>query len=164
MENHPEPVRACIALGANLGDRRAQIERALRELRRAPGVRVLAVSELIRTEAVIPDGGPPQPSYLNGAALLETTLAPRALLHLLLRIEADQGRVRADDQRWAPRTLDLDLLLYGGQSTEEPGRAGPHPRTGGGGWGSPNRGTARRVQREHARTGQGAEAPQAGAC
>lgn len=121
-------VRACLALGSNLGDRRAQILRAVRDLKRAPGVRVIAVSELIRTEAVAPEGSGPQPSYLNGAALIETSLPPRELLDLLLRLEREAGRERKEGERWGPRTLDLDLLIYSDEVIDEPGLTVPHPR------------------------------------
>jgi 2-amino-4-hydroxy-6-hydroxymethyldihydropteridine diphosphokinase len=116
--------RAFVALGSNLGDRRAELERAILRLRRAPGVRVLAVSDWIETEPV---GGPPgQGRYLNGAAELETTLEPHALLELLQAIEREAGRTR--DVPNGPRTLDLDLLLFGELAIDERGLLVPHPR------------------------------------
>lgn len=123
-----QPVRACLALGANLGDRRAQILRAVRAMKSVPGVHVVAVSELIRTGAVVPAGAPEQPSYLNGAALIQTSLPARELLDLLLRLEQAEGRERSVEDRWAARTLDMDLLLYGDQVIDEPGLVVPHPR------------------------------------
>lgn len=118
------PERAYVALGSNLGDRRAALEHAVERLRGAPGVRVLAVSDWIETDPV---GGPPgQGRYLNGAAELETSLAPRALLELLQAIESDAGRAR--DVPHGPRTLDLDLLLYGELALDERDLLVPHPR------------------------------------
>ncbi|MGZ8783463.1 MAG: 2-amino-4-hydroxy-6-hydroxymethyldihydropteridine diphosphokinase [Gaiellaceae bacterium] len=109
---------AYIGLGSNLGDREATIRAALAAL---PGV--VAVSELRETEPV---GVVDQPPFLNGAAALDTELSPRALLDALLAVERELGRVR--DERWGPRTLDLDLLLYGTETIEEPGLTVPHPR------------------------------------
>ena len=118
--------RAFVALGSNLGDRRAQLAGALRALRATPSVRVVAVSDWIETEPV---GGPPgQDRYLNGVVELETSLAPGALLLRLLEIERAAGRVRIEGQRDGPRTLDLDLLLFGDRRVDEPGLLVPHPR------------------------------------
>jgi 2-amino-4-hydroxy-6-hydroxymethyldihydropteridine diphosphokinase len=118
---------AFVGLGANLGDREATIRAALVRLAAAPGVRVAAVSRLRETEPV---GGPPgQPRFLNGVARLETTLAARALLDLLLATEAALGRIRgAAVARWGPRPIDLDLLVFGEERIDEPGLAVPHPR------------------------------------
>jgi len=115
---------AYIALGANLGDRRAAIESALAALDDHAAIEVTAVSPIIETEPV----GPPQGRYLNAAARLRTTLAPRALLAVMLDIEAAHGRRRGDEVRWGPRRLDLDLLLYGDRIIDEPGLRVPHPR------------------------------------
>lgn len=113
-----------MGLGANLGDREGTIRAALDRLAATPGVRVAAVSRLIDTAPV---GGPPgQPRFLNGAARLETTLPARALLERLLAIERELGRARAE--RWGPRTIDLDLLLYGERAIDEPDLVVPHPR------------------------------------
>lgn len=114
---------AYVGLGANLGDRRAALEGAVAELGRTPGVRVKRVSSFHETAPV---GGPPQPDYLNGVVEVETDLDARALLDLLLAIERRFGRERRE--RWGPRTLDLDLLLYGDRVIEEPGLSVPHPR------------------------------------
>lgn len=115
---------AFVALGSNLGDRRAAIESALEALRRADCVEVTAISPLMETAPV---GGPPfQGPYLNAACALRTTLSARDLLLLLLRIEASQGRTRVE--RWGPRLIDLDLLLYGESVIDEPGLCVPHPR------------------------------------
>jgi len=120
-------VTAYIALGSNLGDREAALRSAITELDAAAGCRVERVSRFIETE---PIGPPGQQTYLNGAAELATDLAARDLLGLMLRIEARHGRVRSALQRWGPRTLDLDLLLYGDQEIDEPGLIVPHPRMG----------------------------------
>src|SRR5262245_57414665 len=102
---------AYIALGSNLGDRRALLDQALDLLRQVPGVTVGAVSSYHETTPV---GGPPgQGNYLNAAATLHTDLTASQLLATLLDIEAKLGRVRAE--RFGPRTIDLDLLLYGNE-------------------------------------------------
>ena len=87
-------------------------------------VSVVAVSVLRETDPV---GVTEQPSFLNGAASIDTTLTPRELLDALLRVERQLGRVR-DGARWGPRTIDLDLLLYGDEAVDEPGLCVPHPR------------------------------------
>jgi 2-amino-4-hydroxy-6-hydroxymethyldihydropteridine diphosphokinase len=108
-----------VGLGANLGDRRAALQSAVLALG-AHG-RVVQVSDLYETAAV----GPPQPDYLNAAALLSSKLAPRALLGALLAIEKAHGRERRE--RWGPRTLDLDLLCSPGLVLSEPDLTLPHP-------------------------------------
>jgi 2-amino-4-hydroxy-6-hydroxymethyldihydropteridine diphosphokinase len=118
-------VRAYVGLGANLGDREATIRRAIELLERSAGVRVVAVSTLRETD---PWGPVEQPPYLNGAAALETELGARELLALLLEVERRLGRARGTERRWGPRTIDLDLLLYGDAVLEEPGLRVPHPR------------------------------------
>jgi 2-amino-4-hydroxy-6-hydroxymethyldihydropteridine diphosphokinase len=117
--------RAYVGLGSNLGDREATIRAALAELAAEPGVEVTAVSSLIETDPV---GYLDQPPFLNGAAELETTLAPRQLLDLLLAVEARFGRDRGAVPAQGPRTLDLDLLLYDDDRIREPGLELPHPR------------------------------------
>ncbi len=109
---------AYISLGSNLGDREATIRAAIAAL---PGV--VAVSELRETEPV---GVVDQPRFLNGAARLETELSARQLLDTLLAVERELGRERRE--RWGPRTIDLDLLLYGSETVDEPGLTVPHPR------------------------------------
>ena len=116
--------RAYVGLGANLGDRETTIRRAVELLADTVGVEVLAVSALRETEPV---GVEDQPRFLNGAAALETTLEPRAVLEALLGIERVLGRVR-DGLRFGPRTIDLDLLLYDDEAIDEPGLTVPHPR------------------------------------
>jgi 2-amino-4-hydroxy-6-hydroxymethyldihydropteridine diphosphokinase len=115
---------AYVGLGANLGDREGTLRRAVEGLREADGVEVLAASELHETDPV---GVIDQPRFLNGAVALRTELAPRELLELLLEIERGLGRVR-DGERWGPRTIDLDLLVYEDVVLDEPGLRVPHPR------------------------------------
>jgi 2-amino-4-hydroxy-6-hydroxymethyldihydropteridine diphosphokinase len=115
---------AFIALGSNLGDRRALLEQALIALRSRSDIEVVRVSSLHETEPV---GGPPgQGPYLNAAAELRTPLPPDQLLHVLLKTERDLGRVRTEPN--APRTIDLDLLLYGSVVCSTPELTLPHPR------------------------------------
>ena len=117
--------RAYIGLGSNLGEREATLAAAVEELDAAPGVSVLGVSTLIDTEPV---GVLDQPRFLNGALALETELPARELLDLLLAVEARFGRDRSAVPAQGPRTLDLDLLVYGEEEIDEPGLRVPHPR------------------------------------
>jgi 2-amino-4-hydroxy-6-hydroxymethyldihydropteridine diphosphokinase len=117
--------RAFIALGSNLSHPRRQIARAIARLRATPGIRVLDVSPNYVTA---PIGGPSQPDYVNAVAVVDTTLAPHALLDALQRIERAQGRMRDPRFRNAPRTLDLDLLLYGARRIRSRNLTVPHPR------------------------------------
>ena len=116
---------AHIGIGANLGDRRSVIAAALADIAAVGGIEVLAVSPLVETDPV---GGPDQPPFLNGAATLRTVLPPRRLLETMHGIEAAHGRDRSREQRWGPRSLDLDLLLYGDLVVTEQGLTIPHPR------------------------------------
>ena len=116
--------RAFVGLGANLGDREATIRAALAALAEEDGIEVVAISTLRETEPV---GVGPQPRYVNGVAELNTSLLPRALLDCLLATEQRFGRVRVPGEH-GPRTLDLDLLLYGDEQIDEPGLTVPHPR------------------------------------
>ena len=118
-------MRAYVGVGANLGEREATILGAIDLLAVQPGVDVVGVSALRETE---PWGPVEQPSYVNGAVALETDLAPRDLLDVLLGVEQSFGRDRAMEVRWGPRTLDLDLLLHGDLVRDEPGLTLPHPR------------------------------------
>ena len=115
---------AYVGLGANLGDREATIRRAVALLAETPGIEVTAVSALRETEPV---GFLDQPAFLNGAVRLETELPARSLLDRLLEVERALGRTRAGP-RFGPRTIDLDLLLYGDAALAEPGLEIPHPR------------------------------------
>lgn len=114
---------AYVGLGANLGDRAVTIRRAVALLAATDGVEVRRVSTLRETEPV---GVADQPRFLNGAVELETTLDPRELLTLLLAVERELGRDRAGT-RWGPRTIDLDLLVYGDEALAERGLQVPHP-------------------------------------
>jgi 2-amino-4-hydroxy-6-hydroxymethyldihydropteridine diphosphokinase len=116
--------RAYLGLGANLGDRSAMIRTAVEQLRREPGVTVVAVSTVRETEPV---GVLDQPRFLNAAVAVDTDLPPRELLDRLLGIERRLGRTRGGP-RFGPRTIDLDLLLYGQEQVDEPGLEVPHPR------------------------------------
>jgi 2-amino-4-hydroxy-6-hydroxymethyldihydropteridine diphosphokinase len=116
--------RAFIGLGGNLGDRESTLRRALTLLGERPGVEVVHVSSLRETDPV---GIVDQPRFLNGAAIIETSLEAGELLRELLAVEAELGRVR-DGQRFGPRTIDLDLLLYGDEAIDRPGLTVPHPR------------------------------------
>jgi 2-amino-4-hydroxy-6-hydroxymethyldihydropteridine diphosphokinase len=114
-------ITVVIALGSNVGDRRATLNAAIEALR--PWVRNLRASSFYDTPYV---GTDVQPSVLNGAAIGITSLSARALLERLLAIEQDFGRTRP--YGGAPRTLDLDLILYGDAVIDEPGLVVPHPR------------------------------------
>ncbi len=116
------PVRVFVGLGANLDDPIAQVKTALAELARLPQTRLLAASPLYRTP---PMGPPGQADYVNAVAELSTSLAPHALLDELQRLERAHRRVRAE--RWGPRTLDLDLLLYGDATLADERLSVPHP-------------------------------------
>ena len=113
-----------LGLGSNFGDRRGNLDAALAALRANPAVRVLAVSPFIETAPV---GGPPgQGPYLNGAAAVETDLAPADLVAALKHIERALGR--REGPRWGPRPVDLDILLYGALVLDTPDLTIPHPR------------------------------------
>lgn len=116
------PVIAYVALGSNLGDRRAHLDAALTAFDALPGTRLDTTSAIYETAPVGPPG---QQDYFNAVARLATTLAPLDLLDALLAIEQTRGRVRAE--RWGPRTLDLDLLLHGDATLHEPRLTLPHP-------------------------------------
>ncbi|HEY9611337.1 2-amino-4-hydroxy-6-hydroxymethyldihydropteridine diphosphokinase [Allocoleopsis sp.] len=114
--------RIAIALGSNLGDSRTILDNAIQILAQTSGITLKAQSSWYQTAPV----GPPQPDYLNGCALLEVQLTPQELLETLLKIEVQFGRVR--QERWGPRTLDLDLLLFDDLIIETPSLQLPHPR------------------------------------
>jgi 2-amino-4-hydroxy-6-hydroxymethyldihydropteridine diphosphokinase len=117
--------KAFVGIGSNLGEPERQIAAALDLLRAEDGIEVVAVSSLRETEPV---GYADQPNFLNGAAALETELSPRELLEHLLAIEQQLGRERGQGPRFGPRLIDLDLLLYGDETVDEPGLTVPHPR------------------------------------
>jgi 2-amino-4-hydroxy-6-hydroxymethyldihydropteridine diphosphokinase len=116
-------VTAYIGLGANLDDPTKQVRAGLQALAGLTDTRLAAVSSLYRTAPV---GYVDQPDFINAVAQLETSLTPRGLLEALLAIEHQHGRVREFTN--APRTLDLDVLLYGDEAVTEPGLTIPHPR------------------------------------
>jgi 2-amino-4-hydroxy-6-hydroxymethyldihydropteridine diphosphokinase len=125
MIHHPSrvSVQAFIALGSNLGDPQAQVRGGFDELKHLPGVLLLAGSSLY---ASAPVGYAEQPDFINAVAKIETTLGAHELLEALLAIERRHGRQR--DIPNGPRTLDLDLLLYGTMQLEQAGLTIPHPR------------------------------------
>lgn len=116
-------MKALVALGSNLGNRGATLRSALAHLRRVERTRLVSASSLHETA---PEASGDGPNFLNGAALLETELGPRALLDALLAIEARHGRTRTATR--GPRVLDLDLILHGTTRVDAPGLTLPHPR------------------------------------
>lgn len=127
----PRPGRdattAVVALGANLGDRRETIRRAVERIERLPLVEDVRLSELHETVAVRLDGPDPDaPGYVNAVALVSTRLAPEVLLGMLHAIEEEHGRERRE--RWGDRTLDLDLIAYGDVTSDAEHLLLPHPR------------------------------------
>lgn len=115
---------ALVGLGANLGDAVATLRHAFQHLDAIPHTRLLRTSRLYRTPAW---GRTDQPDFVNAVAMLETTLSAREMLDAMLDIEHAAGRDRSEDDRWGPRTLDLDLLLFGDEIVDEPGLRVPHP-------------------------------------
>lgn len=115
-------MRAFIGLGSNLGDREATIRAALEAIADLPQTDLLRVSSLYDTEPV---GEVDQPNFLNAVALVDTELEPHQLLWNLMLVEKRLGRVRT--QRWGPRTIDLDLLLFGDEIIEQGDLRVPHP-------------------------------------
>jgi 2-amino-4-hydroxy-6-hydroxymethyldihydropteridine diphosphokinase len=115
--------RAHVGLGSNLGDRMANLDTAVRVLDADEQTHVMAVSRVYETAPV---GGPEQGPYLNAVAVLETDRSPHELLKLLQATEDGLGRVR--EERWGPRTADLDLILYDGPRIDSPELTVPHPR------------------------------------
>jgi 2-amino-4-hydroxy-6-hydroxymethyldihydropteridine diphosphokinase len=115
--------RAYLALGSNLGDRLANLQTAVDDLAGAAGVRVDALSRVYETAPV---GGPPQDPFLNAVVAVDTDLPPHALLALAQQLERDARRVRGE--RFGPRTLDVDVLLYDDLALDDPDLVIPHPR------------------------------------
>ena len=115
--------QAFIALGSNLEDPQAQVERALETIANTTNIKLIKASSLYRT---VPVGYDNQPDFINAVAEIETDLNPLALLHTLLEIEAQHGRERPFPN--APRVLDIDELLYEGVATSSPALTLPHPR------------------------------------
>ncbi len=123
MAATPSEARAYIALGSNLGDRRRNMKSAIDRIGRMTGVRVTKISSFLETEPV---GGPPQGMYLNAAIEIDCSLSAGQLLSELMRIESELGRKRLG--KCFPRTIDLDILLFGGEVIDEPELQVPHPR------------------------------------
>ncbi len=120
-----ETQRVVLGLGANLGDRLANLRAAVAALRELPQLRVTGRSSVYETP---PAGGPPQPDYLNAAVALETHLSPPELLAQVLTIEQSLGRRRPDAIRWGPRPIDIDILWLGQDRWDGPGLTVPHPQ------------------------------------
>ncbi len=118
-------VVAFVGLGSNVGDRIGHLRSAICAMEALPGTGVERVSRFVETPAWGPVS---QPDYLNAVAQVRTSCGPRAFLDALLAIEWEHGRDRASGVRWGPRTLDLDLLVYGDRVIEEPRLRVPHPR------------------------------------
>lgn len=116
--------RAFIGVGSNEGKRLERISSAIRALAATPKIRVVQMAMIIETEPV---GGPPQPAYLNTVLELDTSLEPMELLGTLQRIEQRLGR-QPSAQRWSPRPIDLDVLLYDDRVMQQPALCIPHPR------------------------------------
>jgi 2-amino-4-hydroxy-6-hydroxymethyldihydropteridine diphosphokinase len=114
---------AVLGLGGNIGDTRHLMAAAIEHLAKNPAIELKAVSALYHT---LPWGRTDQPSFLNAAVKIETRLSPQALLKTVLGVEQELGRERAE--RWGPRTIDIDILIYGTASVDEPGLHIPHPR------------------------------------
>lgn len=119
-----KPVIAYIGLGSNLGDPAANLRSALQHLANADALTIQAVSQFYTSKPMGPQN---QPDYVNAVACVETSLNPAALLQTLFRIEHAHGRIRDASLRWGPRTLDLDLLLYGSLTLDSPELRLPHP-------------------------------------
>ncbi|HEY2309288.1 MAG TPA: 2-amino-4-hydroxy-6-hydroxymethyldihydropteridine diphosphokinase [Streptosporangiaceae bacterium] len=115
--------RTVIAMGSNLGDRMDYLQGGLDGLFDTPRISFLAVSPVYETAPV---GGPEQPDYLNAVVIAETSMPAQAVLERCLSLEDAYGRAR--DERWGPRTLDLDLIIYGDEVSNGPGLTLPHPR------------------------------------
>ncbi|MCC5630278.1 2-amino-4-hydroxy-6-hydroxymethyldihydropteridine diphosphokinase [Nostoc sphaeroides CHAB 2801] len=114
--------RSAVALGSNIGDSQTILEAAIEILAKTPGIFLEARSNWYQTKAV----GPPQPDYLNGCVTLQVEITAQQLLEILLGIEQQFGRVR--QERWGPRILDLDLLLFDDIILDTPNLQIPHPR------------------------------------
>jgi 2-amino-4-hydroxy-6-hydroxymethyldihydropteridine diphosphokinase len=118
------PTRAYVGVGGNVGDVAITLEEAMWALDSLPQTSIRAQSRVYRTP---PWGNTDQPPFLNAVVELQTRLAPRVLLDLLLDIETRFGRIRAEGEKWGPRELDLDLLVFGDEQHDEPGMHLPHP-------------------------------------
>ena len=117
-------IRCYIALGSNIGSPRKQVETAMSEIAKLPQTKLIEASSLYKTK---PEGFVDQPFFINAVVEIETSLSAEKLLAALLELETKHGRVRGD-RHWGPRTLDLDILLYGDQEIDLPHLKIPHPR------------------------------------
>jgi len=118
------PIRAFVGVGGNVGDVETTLAEAMWALDSLPQTSLRAQSRMYRTP---PWGNTDQPPFINAVVELQTRLAPRVLLDLLLDIELRFGRDRSEGEKWGPRELDLDLLMYGDEQVDEPGMHLPHP-------------------------------------
>jgi len=116
-------MRCYIGIGSNLGDREKNISDAIRRMRETQGIEVKKLSRIYETEPV---DGPKQPDFLNAVMQIETELLPRELLLAIQKIENQLGRTRT--VKYGPRTIDLDILVYGNERIDEPDLKIPHPR------------------------------------
>lgn len=114
---------AVLGVGGNLGDRRRELAAGIDQIAACPGVTLESISALYETA---PWGKTDQPAFLNAAVRIATDLPPRPLLEAVLDAERRLGRTR--EERWGPRTVDIDILLYGSELVDEPGLRVPHPR------------------------------------
>ncbi len=115
--------RGALALGSNVGDRAGFLVAAVRDLASVPGLHLVAASSVYETRAV---GGPAQDPYLNAVVVIETALSAQAVLDAAQVVEAAHGRIRAE--RWGPRSLDIDILVLGEETSDDPVLTLPHPR------------------------------------
>ncbi len=113
-----------LGLGANLGKRIKTLEDSVKRLGKHPDISVLSKSPYYETE---PQGGPPQPRFINAVLGIETSLSPQELLRVTQEIERAMGREHSKEERWGPRTIDIDILLYDNQMIEEKNLKVPHP-------------------------------------
>lgn len=125
MSAEPAAKRAYLALGGNVGDSRTTLDRAVLALSDASGIRLVARSSDYKTP---PWGVTDQPPFINLCLVIDTTLSPRVLLTRIHEIERSLGRDRAHEERWGPRTVDIDILAYDDLTLDEPGLILPHPR------------------------------------
>lgn len=119
---------AAVALGSNLGDRLGHLRAGAAGIAALPGTRIVAVSGVIETVAVVAEGDEAGPDFLNSVMIVESALGPRELLVGLLAVERAQGRDRSRERRWGARTLDLDLLFVDDAVVKDDGLVVPHPR------------------------------------
>jgi len=124
----PKTTRAYIALGSNLGNRSAFLQAAVDALNEHDRIQVTHISSVYESPAHILPGQSPLPDYLNAVIEFETNFSPTDLLDFCLSVETSQGRIRDNETRWAARTLDLDLLLFGSLTLDSNRLTLPHPR------------------------------------